>query len=227
MPFEKVQLEKNNQKAFHDLCDACDKMREAYHALRLSQGHQPGMIQLAFKNKKFKADIVNRPNDLSYFIDFLEPINSLDDIAVGPLNMKTISNQEDKISRLYNNDIPDVILINGSDELETRTNIIEKCHLKGQPYANVSGTLFSKLAIGTTGYSAQDSARELLYQYTNYDESISISSVPIYYLDVNSRITVNDKASGIYGDYIIKSISLPLDAKSNMSISASRALERI
>ena len=124
-------------------------------------------------------------------------------------------------------DIPDVILINGSDELESRTNIIEKCHLKGQPYANVSGTLFSKLAIGTTGYSAQDSARELLYQYTNYDESISISSVPIYYLDVNSRITVNDKASGIYGDYIIKSISLPLDAKSNMSISASRALERI
>lgn len=180
-----------------------------------------------FKNKKFKADIVNRPNDLSYFIDFLEPINSLDDIAVGPLNMKTISNQEDKISRLYNNDIPDVILINGSDELEARANIIEKCHLKGQPYANVPGTLFSKLAIGTTGYSAQDCARELLYQYTNYDESISINSVPIYYLDVNSRITVNDKASGIYGDYIIKSISLPLDAKSNMSISASRALERI
>ena len=52
MPFEKVQLEKNNQKAFHDLCDACDKMREAYHALRASQGHEAGMIQLAFKSDK-------------------------------------------------------------------------------------------------------------------------------------------------------------------------------
>ena len=49
----------------------------------------------------------------------------------------------------------------------------------------------------------------------------------IYYLDVNSRITVQDRKSGIYGDYIIKSISLPLSAGSTMTISASRALERI
>ena len=48
-----------------------------------------------------------------------------------------------------------------------------------------------------------------------------------YYLDVNRRITVNDKVSGISGDYIVNSISLPLNGQQTMSISASRAYERI
>jgi hypothetical protein len=69
--------------------------------------------------------------------------------------------------------------------------------------------------------------RDLLYQHTNYNESISIQSIPIYYLDVNNRISVYDKKSGIYGDYIIKSISLPLNAEGTMSISAIKALDRI
>ena len=49
----------------------------------------------------------------------------------------------------------------------------------------------------------------------------------MYFLDANTRISVYDKASNIYGDYIIKSISLPLAANGTMTISASRAFERI
>ena len=72
-----------------------------------------------------------------------------------------------------------------------------------------------------------DKNGKLLYQYTSYNESISIQSIPIYYLDVNRRITVNDKVSGISGDYIVNSISLPLNGQQTMSISASRAYEHI
>ena len=43
----------------------------------------------------------------------------------------------------------------------------------------------------------------------------------------NSRITVYDEKSGIFGDYIIKSISLPLDVTSTMSINAYKALQKI
>jgi hypothetical protein len=69
--------------------------------------------------------------------------------------------------------------------------------------------------------------RELLYQYTSYNESISIQSIPIYYLEPNTRITVQDKESNIFGDYMISNISIPLDINSTMSISATKALERI
>lgn len=180
-----------------------------------------------FKEEKFKADIVNRPNDLQYFIDFLEPTGKLHDCSIDSVNSKIYSYQQDKINKLYDADIPNVILINIDASYEDRGNIIERCEKEGQAFANVSNNIYSNIAFNTVGYAAQSTARELLYQYTEYNSSISIQSIPIYYLDVNRRITVNDKASDIYGDYIIKSISLPLDPKSTMSISATRALERI
>jgi hypothetical protein len=180
-----------------------------------------------FKAKEFKTDLVYHPNDLKYFFDYLEPISTLYDCSVDVLGTKIYSYQQDKINRLYNVDIPNVIMIDLDMDAGSRQKIIDRCEREGQAYSNVNSVVYSKVAIGTAGYTAQETARDLLYQYTNYNESISIQSVPIYYLDVNSRITVQDKKSGIYGDYIINSISLPLDAGSTMNISASRALERI
>ena len=180
-----------------------------------------------FKEKRFKTDLVTKPNELAYFFDYLEPISTLYDCSVDILDTKIYSYQQDKINRLYNTDIPDVIMIDLTMDSASRQKIIDKCEKTGQSYSNVNSVVYSKVAVGTSGYTAQEVSRDLLYQYTGYNESISIQSVPIYYLDVNSRITVQDRKSGIFGDYIINSISLPLDAGGTMSITASRALERI
>jgi hypothetical protein len=51
---------------------------------------------------------------------------------------------------------------------------------------------------------------ELLYNHSYCTESINISAIPIYYLDVNTRISVCDELSKINGEYIVSRISLPL-----------------
>ena len=180
-----------------------------------------------FKEKKFKADLVKNPNDLNYFFDYIEPINNLYDCSVDILDTKIYSYQQNKIKRLYNTEIPNIIMIDLTMDEKEREKIINRCDNEGQPHSNVNSVIYSKIAIGTIGYTAQEVARDLLYQYTTYNESINIASFPIYYLDVNNRVTVQDRKSGIYGDYIIKNITLPLDAGGTMNISASRALERI
>ena len=179
-----------------------------------------------FKQKKYKTDMASNSNNLKYFIDFLEPTDELYNYSVEAIGKKTYSYKQDNVNRLFNSDIPNKILINlGHDKL-VNDQIKARCLNEGQDWAQVPKNVYDSLAIGTSGYSAHESARELLYQYTNYGETISIQSVPMYYLDANMRISVYDKASAIYGDYIINSISLPLDGKP-MSISASRALERL
>ena len=65
------------------------------------------------------------------------------------------------------------------------------------------------------------------FNNTSFNESITIQSIPIYYLDVNRRISVQDRKSGIFGDYIIKTISMPLDAGTLMNITAVRAIDRV
>ena len=177
--------------------------------------------------KKWKADLANNPNELKYWIDYLPPIGDFKDISVDNIGSKIYSYQTDKINKLYNTDIPDKIMVNNGQTAVSRALTIAKCSAEGQAYSNVTKEIASVLAIGTTGYTAQESARDALYQYTDYVEQISITSLPIYYLDAGMRIEVNDKESGINGDFMINRINLPLDAKSNMTISATRALQRI
>ena len=50
--------------------------------------------------------------------------------------------------------------------------------------------------------------------------------LPIYYLEPNIRIRVRDIESNIYGDYMINTITVPLDINSSMSLTATKALDR-
>lgn len=177
--------------------------------------------------KQFKTDIVNHPNDLKYWIDYIDPVGGLHDVSVDAIGTKIYSYQQDNVHKIYNTDIPDRIIINMADTALQRSSIMKKCESTGQSFSNVSSAIYSQLSIGTYGYVAQETARELLYQYTDYNASISISSIPIYYLEPNTRISINDNASGIHGDYVIKSINMPIDGKSTMSISATKALKRV
>ena len=178
------------------------------------------------KEKCFKIN-ADRPNDLLYWLDFIDPVNELKDISVDVIGSRIHSYQQDKINKLYTAEIPNTIMIDIGSSYTERAKLIERCEDEGQPYANVSSVVYKNVALGTVGYSAQEVARDLLYQYTNFLSAININCAPIYYLDTNTRITVQDKQSNIYGDYIIKSINLPLDAKNTMSFTATRALERI
>ena len=69
--------------------------------------------------------------------------------------------------------------------------------------------------------------RDLLYQHTSYNEAITLQTIPVYYLEPNTRITVKDMESGINGDFIMGTISIPFDIGSTMSITAQKVLEKI
>ena len=75
--------------------------------------------------------------------------------------------------------------------------------------------------------SAYSEIQKELYQYTSYNEQISLTTLPIYYLEPNTRVAIKNPYIGVYDDYIIKSISLPLDINGVMNISCIKALERI
>ena len=176
---------------------------------------------------RFKADITQRPNSLQYFLDYLEPTDNLYDISIDEIGTKMFSYQQDKIIRLYDNEVPDYILLDESMDNDYELMVMNKCDSEGQKHNVISKSIYANLAIGTKGYSAQETVRSYLYQYSNYNESISLQCIPIYYLDVNRRITVKDKVSGINGDYIINTITMPLSSNSMMSINATRALNRL
>jgi hypothetical protein len=81
--------------------------------------------------------------------------------------------------------------------------------------------------ISGQGKSAKNRLDELIYQHGYCVESVTITTIPVYYLEPNTRIYVYDKDSGIDGDYIASKINIPLTYNGTMSITATKAAESI
>jgi hypothetical protein len=90
----------------------------------------------------------------------------------------------------------------------------------------VSSEIWKKMTLGGSRTSAFERIKELLFTHTNYNESINLSVIPIYHLEPNTRITVLDNSIGVNGDYLIKTIALPLTVNSTSNISATKCLEK-
>ena len=82
-------------------------------------------------------------------------------------------------------------------------------------------------SISARGKSAKDRLDELIYQHGYCTESVSITAIPIYYLEPNTRVYIYDNKTGIDGDYIVSKITLPLTYNGTMSITATKAAETV
>ena len=85
----------------------------------------------------------------------------------------------------------------------------------------------SLFTISAQGKSAKSVVDEYIYKYACGAESITISALPIYHLEPNTRIFVRNDESGINGEYILVRYSLTLGTGGNMSISAEKAVDRL
>lgn len=161
---------------------------------------------------------------LDYYLDFIDSDSKIGQLSIDKIGKRTKVLVDDKINCIFEPDIPNIVILEAgqpnTDELRT------KYGNRGETWAQVDSELYSKMVIGGTFNSALVAMRDLLYQYTNYNESISLNAIPIYHLEPNIRIEVQDSRSNIFGEYLINSISIPFDTGSQMSISATKILTK-
>lgn len=178
-----------------------------------------------YTSEDFYDEVRSTPSDCDYFLDFIDTTAAISELSVNNIGRRTKVLNDDSVNCLFAPEIPDWIIIENNQD-DTRERVAE-AQARGQNFTQVDPNIYSMLSGGGSKYAAYDAIRDLLYQYTSYNESISLQCIPIYYLDVNTRIGVSDAESNISGDYMINSISLPLDISSTMTISATKALEKI
>lgn len=164
------------------------------------------------------------PSDYTYYFDMIDAKSELGKFSVSTIGRRTKAVVDENVSIMYPPAIPDIVLIpTGSDQA-----YIDHLVAIGQQFIivglNEYNTLYSPGGVGKDAFST---IRDLLYQHTTFNEVITINCMPLYFLDTNRRIEVEDKRSGIYGDYIIKSMAIPLNIEGIMSINAIRVTSRI
>ena len=178
----------------------------------------------------WNIDVFENPEKLNFWIDFLDSASELAEFSIPIVGDRTKVINEDKATSIIFKEIPDVVLY---DTYNTDRNGPDMNKLKKQ-IEDVSGYTFIYLPKGfsellTISYrnlSVKNKIDELLYQYAYCIENVTITALPIYHLQPNTRIYVQDKTTNINGEYIVNKITLPLTYNGTMSVNANKAPER-
>lgn len=180
------------------------------------------------------------PASLIFWIDFIDTTSEVGKYAVSQIGrrMKVVNN--DSIKILFTKQIPPIVFIPDyqevADLLEIEYADVEDAVEKVREYcaANETNYFFqlspqmeSSFVNSSTGSSAFDEIRNLLYQYLVYNTTISISCLPRYWYEPNNMIYLENRENGIQGNYVITQYSLPLTYNGTMSITMTQALTRV
>lgn len=180
------------------------------------------------------------PASLIFWIDFIDTTSEVGKYAVSQIGrrMKVVNN--DNIKILFTKWIPPIVFIPDyqevADLLEIEYTNAEDAAEKVREYcaANETNYFFqlspqveSSFVHSSTGPSAFDEIRNLLYQYLIYNTTISISCLPRYWYEPNNMIYLENRENDIQGNYVITQYSLPLTYNGTMSITMTQALTRV
>jgi hypothetical protein len=208
------------------------------------------------KESYWSKTVKESPESLNFWFDFLDNDGGdLSQYSVHNVGDRPKSVNDSDVKAIYFRDTPTVIFLDPAQieddireawEVEmakdntlgplTEEEIQEKIQeeidkqkdLKpGYTFFKLQSYLENLFTISSQGKSAQDALDDFIYQYSYCTETITINALPVYYLQPNTRIFIRDDNSGINGEYIITRISLPLNYNGTMSITATKAVDRI
>ena len=163
----------------------------------------------------WNRNLLENPTNLIFWFDFIEPAGDFIKFSVPVLGSRVKIDSKSNVRAIAYLDTPEIIF----SELDR--NIIIPTD---NNYTKLQlGDFENMIAKSTQGVEARAAIDALLFQHTYCAESLSLTCIPIYYLQPNTRIRIEDDVSGIKGDYIIKSISFSLTYNGTMGLTVTQA----
>ena len=178
-----------------------------------------------------RPSVIAHPESVSYFLDFIDSDSTMGEYSVDNIGRRSqVISNDNGVNCIFETEVPDLIYLPTSTSIYSNATLEQQRQLaisRGQAYTQLADNIYSNLSPGGFLNSAYENIRQALHEYTSYKENVSITCIPIYYLEPNTRISIVDPDSGISGDYMINSISFAIDTNNTMNISATRAIERV
>ena len=179
-----------------------------------------------FKNSQYwNRSVFSDPTELLFWFDFIDSSqNNLGKYSVKAIGNRTKTINNDDIKAIYYGEIPTIVFIDPEKYKELKiANLLND----GYTYIMLPENMNEYFNITKKNKCAQDELDNLIYNYAYCNESITITSIPIYHLDTNTRISVYDDKVKINGEYIVNKIVISLGYNGTMQIMATKAPVRI
>jgi len=183
----------------------------------------------------------------NFYFDMIDAsTSSLGDYGVQNIGRRVdVYNNED-VNCLFAPEIPNIVFLNMDNpkdnwsensyvtELTGAYSDIEmlnvqkqECINNSQPWIQVSADIFNNLIIGGYLNSAYEAIKYELFSHTTYQKVVTLTALPVFYLEPNSRVQIIDKTTNTNGDFMIQNINLTLGPGANMAVTLNEIVEKI
>lgn len=165
--------------------------------------------------------------DGNYYLDFIDSAGPLGKYSVSNIGRRTNVVNDDEVNCLFEPEVPNIVFLNldlQDEDDEEFQKLRNECIDSGQPYAQTRGEVFNAFVTGGYHNGAYDVICAELYSHTSYQSTVSMTAIPNYWLEPNSRIKIADSATRTFGNFMVQNISLPLNVGSVMSITANQCV---
>lgn len=190
---------------------------EGYVKLDIIKGVSTGLFSV---DTGWNENVTKAPEVLNFWFDFMDVGGDMGKYAVSAIGNRSKAINDDNVKAIYFEETPTVLFLTEDEEYSPLEH-------QGYTFIRLTPQMENYFSISAQGKSAQDELDNLLYQHTYATEAVTLTAVPIYHLQPNTRVFVKDKNTGINGEYIISKITIPLQYNGTTSITTTKAVERI
>lgn len=173
-------------------------------------------------NKMLEED----PEELKFYFDFLDADSSdVGAYSVPYIGARTKTSNNSAIKVIKYEEVPNIIFL-GTD-VPSQDEQVQRLQ-EGYYGIWLEQDIFDKyIDLAARNKSCYDELDNLLYNYTYINQSISLTTIPIYRLEPNTLIYIKDETNDINGEYSINRMTIPLTYNGTMSITANRVPQRL
>lgn len=170
------------------------------------------------------VDVKVAPENLRYWLDIIDTNAEIGQYSVSRIGRRTKVEENSKINEVFEADIPDIVFILNDGNLTQMYENTAYYVSIGQPYSFINQDQKSYFQERNSFGTCYEQVRAMLYNNLVYNASVSLTSIPIFYLTVNKVLRLNFPDLGIVGDYVINNLSWQIGGQNTMSLGLNEAV---
>lgn len=236
---EDIEEEKGNVLVSFDAVDRFPKyVLDSSRSFNENKIYYECYEEIEDENKCFIKTVKEEPYNLNFWFDFLDTTGDLGKYSVRAIGQRPKNVNNSNVKSIYYREVPNFIFVdNAKTKLEqtydsnglVQDNKITNVLNTNTAYTYISSTtaLENCLTISTQGVSAMDELQNCLNEYTFCKENTTLTTIPIYYIEPNVRVSIKDEQSKVNGEYLVNKITLPLAYNGTMSLNVVKIVDDI
>ena len=168
----------------------------------------------------WNLDVEKKPEKVNFWFDLSSGSGALKNYRICDIGDRMKATNDSKITSIDYKPAPEIIFYYPDEEIKRTQND----GLGDYSFLQLGGPIQNVASISSKSKTSIQLLQEQLYKYAYCVETVTITTLPFYTIQPNTRVFINSSIEGLTGEYIVTKFTQPLTYNGTMQITAVKAV---